>query len=207
MGTAGIIALIVGALAAIVGTGVNAYNVKKTNDLNREIAGQQNQFNLEMWNRQNEYNDPVAQVQRLTEAGLNPSLAYGQSGLVDAGNAQEVHPAAGATMQPFQMDTSQFTQLPQQALMVDSQIKANDAYAEKMSADADATRELLPEQVNKLKAESDELKQAVTNMQTQIAQMESFIRNMDQDTAKKECVKYQTLFFLKICMIVILHLS
>lgn len=30
-----------------------------------------------MWNLQNQYNDPVAQMERLSNAGLNPNLVYG----------------------------------------------------------------------------------------------------------------------------------
>lgn len=46
--------------------------------LQKKLAQQQNQYNLEMWNLQNEYNSPQAQMQRFAEAGLNPNLIYGQ---------------------------------------------------------------------------------------------------------------------------------
>lgn len=44
---------------------------------NKELAGLQNQYNIEMWERQAEYNSPTAQMARLSEAGLNPNLVYG----------------------------------------------------------------------------------------------------------------------------------
>lgn len=44
----------------------------------KELADQQNQFNLDMWKMNNEYNSPQAQMQRLKDAGLNPMLMYGQ---------------------------------------------------------------------------------------------------------------------------------
>lgn len=45
---------------------------------NKQLADIQNQYNIDMWNRQNEYNSPQAQMQRFSEAGLNPNLIYGQ---------------------------------------------------------------------------------------------------------------------------------
>lgn len=51
----------------------------------KQLAEQQNQYNLDMWKMQNEYNSPSAQMQRFKSAGLNPNLIYGQG---SAGNAQ-----------------------------------------------------------------------------------------------------------------------
>lgn len=48
---------------------------------NRQYV-QQKRDAIAFWNMQNEYNSPVAQMQRLKEAGLNPMLVYG-SGSVD----------------------------------------------------------------------------------------------------------------------------
>lgn len=41
-------------------------------------------YNERMWNKQNEYNSPAAQMQRFSDAGLNPNLIYGQG---SSGNA------------------------------------------------------------------------------------------------------------------------
>lgn len=38
----------------------------------------QHRDNLAFWRMQNEYNSPVAQMQRLRDAGLNPNLVYGR---------------------------------------------------------------------------------------------------------------------------------
>ena len=43
----------------------------------QKLINLQYQKNLEQWNRENEYNAPKAQMQRLSEAGLNPNLVYG----------------------------------------------------------------------------------------------------------------------------------
>jgi len=50
----------------------------------KNLAEQQNQYNIDMWKMQNEYNSPQAQMQRFEEAGLNPNLIYSQG---NAGNA------------------------------------------------------------------------------------------------------------------------
>lgn len=44
-----------------------------------EMMNRQNAWNMEMWNKENEYNNPLNQVQRLRDAGLNP-LYYGLDG-------------------------------------------------------------------------------------------------------------------------------
>lgn len=49
------------------------WNTGQQKSLNEEAFNQ----NLRMWNLQNAYNDPVAQMQRLSKAGLNPNLVYG----------------------------------------------------------------------------------------------------------------------------------
>lgn len=59
--------------------------VRETNALNKELAYQQNEWNLQQWNRQNAYNDPSAQMSRLTAAGINPFFALGN---ITSGNAE-----------------------------------------------------------------------------------------------------------------------
>lgn len=48
--------------------------VRETNQMNYQIAQQNNAFNERMWNMQNEYNTPSAQRARLEAAGINPYL-------------------------------------------------------------------------------------------------------------------------------------
>ena len=45
------------------------------------------QYDLEQWHRQNRYNHPLAQMERLIDAGLNPNLIYGTSPGSAVGNA------------------------------------------------------------------------------------------------------------------------
>lgn len=48
--------------------------VRETNQMNYQIAQDNNAFNERMWNLQNEYNTPSAQRARLEAAGINPYL-------------------------------------------------------------------------------------------------------------------------------------
>lgn len=48
--------------------------VRETNQMNYQIAQQNNAFNERMWNLQNDYNTPEAQRARLEAAGINPFL-------------------------------------------------------------------------------------------------------------------------------------
>lgn len=48
---------------------------RENNALQRQLAAQANQWNIDQWMRENAYNTPSAQMARLRAAGLNPSLA------------------------------------------------------------------------------------------------------------------------------------
>ena len=67
--------------------------VRETNQMNWQIAQQNNAFNERMWNKQNEYNTPQMQRARLEAAGLNPYL------MLDGGSA-------GTAESPPTADTS-----------------------------------------------------------------------------------------------------
>lgn len=76
--------LVAGAIAAgagLVGKAVDAFSAGKMNKraekFARESMHTQRQWALDDWNMQNAYNDPLAQMQRLKNANLNPHLVYG----------------------------------------------------------------------------------------------------------------------------------
>ena len=52
-------------------------NQQKQNEFNALEAQKTRDWQEMMWNKNNEYNTPLAQVNRLQEAGLNPNLVYG----------------------------------------------------------------------------------------------------------------------------------
>ena len=55
------------------------FGQRKQNQHNLQLAKDARDHDVNMWNMQNQYNTPSMQMQRLTEAGLNPHLMYGQS--------------------------------------------------------------------------------------------------------------------------------
>lgn len=94
-GGSGELGSILGALAMAYGVYQGSRNQDKQNRANMALADKQNAANkeiaeysyskeLEMWNRMNEYNSPASQMQRYSNAGLNPNLIYGQG---SSGNA------------------------------------------------------------------------------------------------------------------------
>ena len=53
---------------------------------NEKMWQKQVDYNWEMWNATNQYNSPVATVQRLIDAGINPALALEKQGATTAAN-------------------------------------------------------------------------------------------------------------------------
>ena len=94
-------ALLLGGLSAagsVAGSALGASAQDRANKQNKEIAKMQNAWNLEQWHRENQYNRPTEQMQRLSEAGLNPNLVYGNGATTQAAASPR---AAGAKMEAF----------------------------------------------------------------------------------------------------------
>lgn len=90
---------IIGGVSALAAAGVSGYSAWRANRANRDLMHEQNQWNLDQWNRENLYNLPSSQFARLKAAGLNPSLIYGEGGIMN--EAANSFPAADApTMRP-----------------------------------------------------------------------------------------------------------
>lgn len=132
--------------------------VRETNALNKELAYQQNEWNLQQWNRENEYNKPSAQMERMREAGINPFFAVGN---MTAGNAEGylssadlanqqpvVSPLQGQSGQILGSAISQAGQFGTTAFY-DNQIKAEQAKNLQLKNAFDA--QSLVERVNSLK--------------------------------------------------------
>lgn len=73
---------------------------REANETNIRLANEQMAWNERMWNMQNEYNTPAQQMQRISEAGLNPNLMYSQgspgvAGSVSSYNRANVEPETG----------------------------------------------------------------------------------------------------------------
>lgn len=71
----------VNAVGSLIGNAQqNNYNQQMAQynyDMQRQLAEEAYQRDLNMWNKQNAYNAPSAQMDRLRAAGLNPNLVYG----------------------------------------------------------------------------------------------------------------------------------
>ena len=74
-------------IGSFIDAGASVYNTERTIKANKEMAEYAYSKDLEMWERQNEYNTPAAQMQRFSDAGLNPNLIYGQG---TSGNAVQL---------------------------------------------------------------------------------------------------------------------
>ncbi|WP_139366091.1 hypothetical protein [Elizabethkingia meningoseptica] len=97
-----------------------------------------------MWNRNNEYNTPLAQMQRLKDAGLNPNLMYGQG---TTGNSSAPAKADGANPTQYKLNFLEAAQLHQQQKLNEqsiqlqkSQTELNHAQAQKVQAETANTQ-------------------------------------------------------------------
>ena len=83
---------------SVIGSMVNAYSTERTNQMNRQIAQDQMQWqqqenerafqrDLQIWDMQNQYNSPAAQRERIEAAGGNAMLAFGNGVNVSSGNS------------------------------------------------------------------------------------------------------------------------
>lgn len=101
----------------------NMQIAQMNNDFNERMMQKQMDYNTEMWNKQNAYNAPAAQVQRLRNAGLNPSLMMGQGQTGTAASAGGVTSASAnhAEVRPYIPDFSGIGQAAQQYVALELQ--------------------------------------------------------------------------------------
>lgn len=85
--------------SSLLGGLFDSHNIKKQNQMQREMLEYQYSKNLEMWKMQNEYNTPLNQMKRFEQAGLNPNLMYGQG---NNGNAASMPSYGSAPMRTYQ---------------------------------------------------------------------------------------------------------
>lgn len=113
---------------------------ERANKANMKLAEYQYSKALEMWNRQNEYNLPKNQMSRLTDAGLNPNLVYGNGtvqGLTSAPAPQYHAPTIGAY--------TNFGSLgAEQAVTTYMQAKQTDALVNKTNAETNRILKQMP---------------------------------------------------------------
>lgn len=156
----------IAAAAALGGSLVNRGSQNSANRANKALADQQNQANLEyqqrqfdfnnsqaeleyernlaLWNMQNEYNSPMAQKQRLTDAGLNPNLVYGSGSATTAASAAAPYSAAKYQAPHAERATVNAPQLqvdPYQAVQISQSLGLVRAQREQVEAQTDAVKQ------------------------------------------------------------------
>lgn len=74
---------------------------RQNNEIQQQMQRENNEFNrqqaIDMFNMENEYNSPLAQVQRLQQAGLNPAVMMEGAGGTAVGNSSAAAPSAAAS--------------------------------------------------------------------------------------------------------------
>ena len=131
-------------VSSLIGSGLSYRAQKAANEMNWKINQINNEFNermmdkqldynTDMWIKQNEYNTPLAQRERLEQAGLNPYLMLNGSNTGTAASAPSVSmPSAGGNipMQAPRLDLSstssvlaQLSSMAQQSGLIKAQQK------------------------------------------------------------------------------------
>lgn len=91
--TAGLIA---GLGSAGIGAGVQLGSAMRSLAKNKALAKYQYDLNMQAWREQSAYNTPAAQMARLTQAGLNPHLVYGNGNVANQADAPPQYQAPTA---------------------------------------------------------------------------------------------------------------
>lgn len=81
---------------------LNFLSQRETNKTQIDLMREQNKFNKDMMESQRQWNSPSAQVQRLSQAGLNPALAFSDS-------SGSVGMASGASVPTLQAPQTNFS--------------------------------------------------------------------------------------------------
>ena len=84
----------------------NLQIARETNEANRQLYRDQFADQYKLWQETNEYNSAQAQVSRLRSAGLNPALAFGNSG-ANVGSASAMSVPSAAPMQGAHVEAPQ----------------------------------------------------------------------------------------------------
>lgn len=199
--TIGLILGVIGFIGGLITNGVNQSNVNRTNQSNQQIARetneasallaqQQHQWNVEDYERELRDSSPASQMQRFREAGLNPSLIYGQM-------------SSGPSIESTNMPS--MTAIPNQAFQaVDPtqsfQNSASDmlsiAQAHKAEVEASVMEQKLPHEVQVLNATADQLRTQIDEINASVSEIHRRIQSMDVDDqlkiAQKARIEFQS---------------
>lgn len=192
---AAIAAAIAGLFSNLMGSVLGYQSNRETNQANRDLAAQQNQWNVEQWQRQTDYNTPANQVARLAAANINPALAMANGGLVDAGNAGDIKGINPIPMLPYDPSSS-FSALSGQLMnlpMQQSQIKLQDSTSRLQDAQTQETMSKIPvneQSVLNQKMQSKEIEQGIKNMEQQLVNLQASKDLIDSQKSQTEIATF-----------------
>lgn len=101
------------AIGSLINGRIQRRTMREQNAFNAQEAQKNRDYQTEMWNKQNEYNTPLAQRQRLKEAGLNPYMMLNGGSAGNAQSAPQGSQAQGAGLPnaPFSFGDKPFSAL------------------------------------------------------------------------------------------------
>lgn len=101
------------AIGSLINGRIQRRTMREQNAFNAQEAQKNRDYQTEMWNKQNEYNTPLAQRQRLKEAGLNPYMMLNGGSTGNAQSSPQGSQAQGAGLPnaPFSFGDKPFSAL------------------------------------------------------------------------------------------------
>lgn len=152
----------VAAAASLVNTAVDAgttlYNIHSQVDTNRQMMAD----SWKRWEANNLYNTPMAQVQRLKAAGINPGLLAGQ--LMDAGSSSS--PSETPNL------TAPQAAAPHLDPLAASQARLNDAQADSIQRASDREDEKQPLTIENMRQTIEEVRSQVDVNRRMVSHMD-----------------------------------
>lgn len=123
-----------GAGVGFANAGTGIISTAMANKANKELAQYSFDMQRQMIKEQNAYNSPVQQMARYQEAGLNPSLIYG-NGASSAGNQNTIAKYDAPKMEAPQVDLASAMGMFLQARRTEAEIKNIEAQTQRYQED------------------------------------------------------------------------
>lgn len=170
---------------------------QKMREYNLKLAKQQNEWNKQQWQMENRYNSPVAQIQRMRAAGLNPDMMYGggvsgnlSASSPDMTSGSPASPVDWSSLSNKQTIGSTMQQVLQNE-MTQAQIENINADTKKQGVETDiletesAFTEAYQKGVLATQNMDIQVKQSTIELNAeQVKKIQADVRNLDQQTAK-----------------------
>lgn len=172
-----------------------------TNDMNYQLAKEQNDWNLEQWYREAEYNSAEQMVQRLKDAGLNPNLYNGdgnQSGHIesaDLANAQSPGPYVNPVDNFSNVANAALGMLDRAQKVYDQKIQTDLAQNQIRKTDSDislqgfqmlnvkADSELKSETKSMLRKQQEQIDETITKTRAEVGEINERVNTLKSQGA------------------------